>query len=476
MAGIVTYGAYVPIYRLGQHVLGAVWGTSSGRGEKAVANYDEDAITMAVEAVTDCLKGIDRKSIDALYFASTSPPYREKQCASIVAAAADLRRDIITFDFANSLRSGTNALRAAIDSVKAGSCSRVVVVASDCRLPAPNSASESLLGDGAAALLIDNSELSATIEYQYTISSEFLDTWRTEQDKYPRMWEDRFVYSEYVTQIKETVSALTQKARLSADDFNKAVIYAPDSRRHQDIAKALRLDYKNKVQDPLFDQLGNTGAAFSMMMLVSALEEANSGDKILFVSYGDGCDSIILQTTKQICRIKDRRGMKYHLSSKMDLPSYGKYLRFRNLLEWEAELRPPDRTSLTLVNRQRRSIYALIGQKCKCCGGIQYPPLKICSWCQEKGQFEEFSLQDKKGNLFTYSMDERAMEVDLPNILCTVDFEGGGRFYSQVTDRDPEKLEIGMAMEPTFRKIHDGSGVHNYFWKVRPVRVDMQGK
>ena len=476
MAGIVSYGAYVPIYRLGQNVLGAVWGTSAGRGEKAVANYDEDAITMAVEAVIDCLRGVDRKSIDALYFASTSPPYREKQCASIVAAAADLRRDIVTFDFANSLRSGTNALCAANDAIKAGSASRVVVVASDCRLPAPNSTAESVLGDGAAAFLIGNSELAATIEGQYSISSEFLDTWRTERDKYPRMWEDRFVYSEYVTQIKETVSALTKKAGLFSNDFDKTVIYAPDSRRHQEIAKALGLDYKDKVQDPLFDQLGNTGAAFSMMLLVSTLEEAHSGNKILLVSYGDGCDSIIVQTTDLISGINDRRGMKHHLSSKMALPSYGKYLRFRDLLEWEAELRPPDRTSLTLVNRQRRSIYALIGQKCKCCGGIQFPPLSICSWCQVKGEFEEFSLQEKKGTLFTYSMDERAMEVDLPNILCAVDFEGGGRFYSQVTDRDPEKLEIGMAMEPTFRKIHSGSGVHNYFWKVRPVRVDIQGK
>ena len=92
-------------------------------------------------------------------------------------------------------------------------------------------------------------------------------------------------------------------------------------------------------------------------------------------------------------------------------------------------------------------------------------------YCQARGEFlEEIPLSDRKGTLFTYSMDERAPVIDPPNVQAVVNLEGGGRFYSQMTDRDVKALKVGMPMELTFRRIHDALGVHNYFWKCRPVR------
>ena len=141
MVGIVSYGAYIPKWRMSRELL-----RRGLKGEKAVAGRDEDPVTMAVSAVLDCLNGLERESIDGLFFASTTAPYREKQIATIVAAAADLRRDIFTADFANSLRAGTAALRAAVDAVKAGSAKKVMVVAADSRLGAPGSDLEADLG------------------------------------------------------------------------------------------------------------------------------------------------------------------------------------------------------------------------------------------------------------------------------------------------------------------------------------------
>ena len=92
-------------------------------------------------------------------------------------------------------------------------------------------------------------------------------------------------------------------------------------------------------------------------------------------------------------------------------------------------------------------------------------------WCQAKGQFEEVRFSDKKGTLFTFSLDDRAIfALDLPNVLAVVDLEGGGRFFGQMTDREPSAIEIGMPVELTFRKFHEGAGFHNYAWKCRPVR------
>jgi 3-hydroxy-3-methylglutaryl CoA synthase len=188
MAGIVSYGAYIPIYRLNREILNQVWGGAE-KGEKAIANLDEDSLTMGVEAARNCLKGVERNSIDALYFASTTPPYKEKQSASIMAAALDLREDIITVDLTDSLRSGTIGLRIALDAVEAGSARKVLLVAADCRIPPPNSAFEPIFGDGAAAFVIGGDSVAVEIEGSCYLTSEFIDVWRLEYDKITRTWE-----------------------------------------------------------------------------------------------------------------------------------------------------------------------------------------------------------------------------------------------------------------------------------------------
>ncbi len=132
MAGIASYGAYVPITRLPLALI-AGRKPSDGGPEKAVADHDEDAVTMAVSAAITCLEGFDRSAIDALVFASTSYPLREKQGAATIAKALDLRRDVLATDQSGSLRAGTGALQAALDAVAAGSARNVLVVASDCR-------------------------------------------------------------------------------------------------------------------------------------------------------------------------------------------------------------------------------------------------------------------------------------------------------------------------------------------------------
>ena len=111
MAGIASYGAYIPYYRLSRAEIAKAWGNAAGPGERAVASYDEDSLTMAVAAARDCLTGIDRASIGGLYFASTTAPYREKQSAALIAAVLGLAPEAATMDFSGSLRCGTNALQ-----------------------------------------------------------------------------------------------------------------------------------------------------------------------------------------------------------------------------------------------------------------------------------------------------------------------------------------------------------------------------
>lgn len=471
MIGIKSYGAYIPVYRLSESELARAWGGRGGRGEVAVANYDEDSITMAVEAAIDCLNGTDRDIAEGLYFASTTPPYSEKMSASIVAAATDLRDDVFTLDIGNSLRCGTSAIKAAHDAIKSGSAKNILVTAADCRLAPPASEFEPVFGDGAAAFLIGGEDVAVAIEESHSISSDFLDVWKRAEDPYIRTWEDRFILQYgYSEKLGIAVSALLKKTGLSAKDFAKVVYYAPNARSHQRMIRQLNIETE-QVQAPMFDSIGNTGAAFAPMMLVAALEEAKPGDRILWANYGDGADAFILHVTDQIEKVRDRRGIKRHLESKMTIPNYEKYIRFRNLMQGEADRRPQYISSLPMIWRDRKQVMPLHGGRCHNCGNIQFPIQRVCAYCQAKDDYEEVRLADKKATVFTFSMDERAVEVDPPRVWAINDLDGGGRIYCTMTDRDTEQVEIGMQVEMTFRKIHEGAGLHNYFWKCRPIRV-----
>ena len=467
MAGITSYGAYVPLWRLSREAI-----MKGLRGEKAVRNFDEDSTTMAVAAAIDCLKGRDREAIDGLFFASTTAPYKEKQIATTIAAAADLRRDIITADFSNSLRSGTAALRAALDAVRAGTAKQVLVVAADCRMGAPGTDFEQNCGDGAAALLIGDSDVAVDIEAWHSISNELHDIWRRDDDDFIRSWEDRFVYSRgYVDTVMQTVSALLQECDIGPNDFTKTIFSAPTARVHGEISRRLELDPKTQVQEHLFDVMGNTGTAYPLMLLVAALEETKPGDRLLLTSYGNGSDALALRVTDQIKKIKDRRGMKGHLATKRIVDDYRIYLQWRELLTFEAQPTPPGGyISSSAQWRDRSQIFALHGLKCRGCGGIHYPPQRVCPKCRTKDQFDEVRLSDKRGKIYTFSADNLCSRREAPRVTVIIDFEGGGRMATLMTDRVLEEIEVGMSVEMSFRKLASQDGIHNYFWKSIPLR------
>src|SRR5262249_13125110 len=192
MVGITSYGAYVPYLRLPLAAISG--GKRDGAGpEKAVANWDEDAVTMAVAASIAALKDVDRTTIDAVFFASTSYAFKEKQAAAIIAKALDLRRDVVTTDFGDSLRAGSNALRAGLDAIKAGSAKRVLVAIGETRMASPRSPLEANLGDGGAAFVLGGANVAATVEGGCSIADEIIDVWRAEGDPFVHAWEDRFV-------------------------------------------------------------------------------------------------------------------------------------------------------------------------------------------------------------------------------------------------------------------------------------------
>ncbi len=481
MAGITSYGAYVPLYRINRmtiyQALGWLNPASLLPGEKSVANYDEDSLTMAVASAMDCLTGIEREKIDGLFFATTTTPYKERQNAGIIATALDLPPEIRTSDFTTSIKAGTGALISAYDAVTSGSANNVMVCAADCRLGKPGGFQEEIYGDGGAALLLGNSGVIASVEGTYSVSYDFVDNWRADTDRYNRSWEDRWIRDEgYGKFISEAISGLLKKYNLEPKDFAKVVYPCLYVRAHADIGKRLGFE-PGQIQDHMFTAIGHTGTAYPLMILVAALEDAKPGDRILVASYGNGSDALCLQVTDEIEKVRDRRGIKGYLASKKDLGSYEKYTTFREILDIDTGGRGEEvaTTQMSTLWRERRMILGLCGMKCKRCGTPQYPPQDICAnpKCGAINEMEYYRFSDKKGHLFTYTGDVLAFSPSPPAIYGTVDFEGGGRWLFDLNDCDLDSLEVGMPVEMSFRrKYHDVSrGVHVYYWKATPVRA-----
>lgn len=475
MVGIVSYGAYIPYYRLDYQDVAKAWGTALPQGQRAVANFDEDSITMAVTASLNCLTGIDRETVDGLYFASTTSPYKEKQSAALIASAVDLRRNIASIDFANSLRSGTNAMSTAVNAIRGDSAKRILITAADCRLGTPQSTLEYTLGDGAASVLLGDSDVVATIEQSYSISDEMLDYWRFDTDTFIKTWEDRFILQKgYLEVVQEAVSELMKKYNVSPRDFTKVIYYAPDERSHARIAQALGFDLEAQVQDSLVGVVGNTGSAYALMLLAAALDEAKAEDRILFVSYGDGCDAFILHVTENIEKIRagEHKPLKDFLASGKKLPSYEKYMAFRNITPVETVRRAEYPSSASLMWREREQIIRFHGYKCRRCGAVQVPRpdnIRVCVKCQAIDELDRVSLSDRNGEIVAFAQDHIFASVDPPTIQVLINLEGGGRFFGFMTDRDLDKIKVGTQVKMTFRKMSDAAGFHNYYWKVKLI-------
>ena len=481
MVGIVSYGGYIPRLRLNRMSVYQSMGWFApatvmvAQGERSFCNFDEDALTMAVAASRDCLKGIDKGAVDAMYLASTTLPFSDRSNAGVVKTALNLGDNMVAQDFTSCLKAGTSSLITAMAAVESGQNQSVLVTATDKRETKTAYFYEMWFGDGAASLLVGKENVIAQFLGSYSVSHDFVDHYRGSLNKFDYMWEERWVRDQgYSKIVPEAINGLFEKLSISMDDVDKLVFPCFFKAEHRKIAAKLGAT-PEKVVDNMHEECGETGAAHPFVMLLSALENAEPGERILLAGFGQGCDAMYFEVTDEIKNLPSRTGINGSLKNKKIVDNHAKFLKFRDLIQTEMGIRAeaPTQTAMTTLWRKRKMILGLMGGKCTKCGTPQFPKMDICvnPNCLAVKSQEEYEFADVPAKVKTYTGDLLAVSVDPPAIYGMVQFEGGGRFMADFTDCELDEVYVGQPVSMSFRRrYHDKvRGFSGYFWKAVPT-------
>lgn len=483
MIGITSYGGYIPRLRLNRMSIFQSMGWFApaivmvAQGERSFCNWDEDSLTMAVAASQNCLKGMDKGAVDALYLCSTTLPFADRLNAGIVKTALNLKDNIIAQDTTSCLKAGTTGLITALSAVRNNDVSRVMVVASDKREAKAAYFYEMWFGDGAAALMVGDSDVIAEFRGSYSVSHDFVDHYRGNRNQFDYMWEERWVRDEgYSKIIPEAISGLFSKLSISMDDVDKFVFPCFFKAEHRKIAQKLGAG-PDKVVDNLHEVCGETGAAHPLVMFVQALENAKPGDRILLAGFGQGCDALYFQVTDNIKNLPPRFGITGSLENKKTVDNYPKFLKFRDLIQTEMGIRAevPTQTAMTVLWRKRNMLLGMVGGKCTKCGTPQFPKMDVCvnPQCLEARTQEDYEFAEVPATVKSFTGDLLAVSLDPPAIYGMVQFEGGGRFMADFTDCELSDVRVGQPVKLSFRKRYTDKdrGFTGYFWKAVPIPV-----
>lgn len=482
--GLTGFGGYIPRLRLQRKSIAQAnaWVAPNflgkGKGERSMANWDEDAITMAVEAARDLLgPDDDRSHVDALYFGSTTMAFKDRLNAGIIAAALTLEETVRAVDVASTQRAGTTALMQALSAVKAGEAKHALVLASDHRKTRAVSAQEMDFGDGAAAVSVGTENVIAKYLGGASLTVDFVDHFRGDTEEFDYNWEERWIRDEGFTKIvPRAVKAALANAGVKPEEIKHFVLPCIFGDKFvQQLAKKSSIAPET-ARDTLAANCGETGAAHSLVMLVHTLQkEAKPGDKIVLLHFAGGCDAMVFEATDKLASQAGKRGIVGSLANRQEETNYMKFLTFNGLVEWEKGMRAEQdkKTALSTLYRNEAMIMGLVGGRCTETGVIQFPRSRISVNPNNHtvDTQEPYKFAEKKAKILSWSADFLSFSMNPPNHYGMVVFDEGGRIMMDFTDVEQGTVDSGMEVRLVFRikDFDEKRGFRRYFWKAVPI-------
>ena len=477
MAGIAAYGVWVPRLRLSRRTLAEAVGwlntaAKNARGERSMGNWDEDALTMAVEAARDALPTAESRSdIRNVLLASTTLPFADRSNATILASALGLSDDIMTLDVTGSQHAGTSAL---IQACLAATSGKTLVVAADKRLARPGSEQESSYGHGAAAFVIEAGAGLAQIVGRRHVAADFVDHHRLSDQPFDYTLEERWIREAgWQKFAPAAIDGLLKETGVSAKEITHLVLPGPLAVARK-VAADCGID-AGRCVDNLEATCGHTGAGHALLMLAGVLERAKANEYILVIGFGQGVDAILLKTTSAVTNWRPARGLARAIADKRMEPSYTRFLSHCGVLQMDFGMRAErdNRTAQTVAWRRHEEILTLTAGRCTYCGTVQYPKAKVCVApdCRKSGAQTPVSLADIPGQIKTFTEDWLAYCPRPPLIYGNVSFEGGGNVFIELADFEPGEAIVGMGVRCLFRlkDVDRTRGFRRYFWKAAPL-------
>jgi hydroxymethylglutaryl-CoA synthase len=483
MVSIQAFGGYIPRLRLQrQAIFGAVGWANAGlrglaKGERAMASWDEDAITMAVEAARDCLSDRDRRTVAKLTLASTTLPNIDRQNSTIVKEALNLADDIAAFDVTGSQRAGTSALLDALHAA-AGGAGETLCIASERGRHRPGSEGEFNAAHAAAAFLIGEGEGAVQFLGSHSVTVDFVDHFRAAGEKFDYQWESRWVRDEGYGKIApQAIRAALEKFNIEAALVAHFIMSAPIKGINAAVAKSVGISAQ-AVSDSLSANVGDAGVAQPLVMLSHVLETANPGQIIVVVGFGGGCDVILLKTTSALPRCRPRVGIVGAIARGRSETNYIKYLVFCGLLDLEKGMRAEldQKPVLTALYRERKTVLGLVGGRCTQTGTVQFPktPISVATGVRAIWTQEDYPLAERSARVVSHTTDHLTYSPDPPASYGAIEFEGGGRLMAEFVELDEKGVEVGLRVRMVFRikAVDERRGFTKYFWKAAPDRSD----
>ncbi len=538
MGGLVGYGAYVPYYQLERTRIAGVLGSGGGFGTRSVAAFDEDTTSMAVAAGRAALApltplaGISgpggqpgRGCVRQLFFATTVPAYADKTNATAVHAALRLPADALAVDMAGAVRSGVGALVAA-----AASAVPAMAVLADIRTGLPGSADERDGGDGAAAFVFGPANGSADsgprggvwggrppgpcpaggvwggrppgpcpaggvwggrppgpalpvlaeVIGQGCATAEFGDRWRAPGAAASQVWEERFGEQVYGPLAEAAMADALKQAGLLPGQVDHLIVAGLPARAVSRTVRAAGVPAEAVAGNhalPLSGRIGNAGTAQPGILLADVLDRAGPGETVLLVVLADGAFALALRTTEALASHRQAQPVAAQIAAGSTALDYATFLSWRGFLDREPPRRPdPDPVAAPPSWRRTDWKFGLVAAKCTRCGTRSLPPDRVCQQCHAVDEMAPEPLADVPATVTTYTVDRLAYTPSPPMLMVVIDFDGGGRMRCQLTDAAEDEVRAGLRVEMTFRRLVTASGVHNYFWKARPVRFAGKGE
>ncbi len=334
LAGIVSWGSYIPRYRIKVEDIAKANGSDPAFikksmliAEKSVPGIDEDAATMAVEAARAAAINIAPKEIGAIYIGSESHPYAVKPTCTIVGEALGINH-YTAADFQFACKAGTAAMQAAFAIVKSGMAKYALAGGTDTAQAFHGDPLEFTAAAGGAVFILGTENVVAEINETVSYSSDTPDFWRRQQQKYPAHSGPFTGDQAYFKHVIAATKSLMQKCNTTPESYDYVVFHQPNSKFPIGAAAKLGFSEKQLAQGLLVTKIGNAYSASSLLGLAAVLDIAKPGQRILLTSYGSGAgsDSFDITVSENILKIKKPKTVESFIQEKIYI-DYPKYLK-----------------------------------------------------------------------------------------------------------------------------------------------------